>query len=52
MAIENLSVVAGALPPRAMGLVMEWAAQHPHELKAVWEQAVRHEPLSPIEPLK
>lgn len=23
-----------------------------HELKAVWEQAMRHEPLRPIEPLK
>jgi hypothetical protein len=37
---------------RAMGLVMEWAAQHQHELKTVWEQAMHHEPLSPIEPLR
>jgi hypothetical protein len=25
IAIETLSVLAGKLPPRAMGLVMEWA---------------------------
>lgn len=51
VAIEHLSVVAGSLPPRAMGMVMEWAAQHRQELQRVWEQAMRHEPLSSIEPL-
>lgn len=50
--IENLSVLAGALPPRAMGLVMEWALQHQQELRQAWEQATRHEPLDPIEPLR
>lgn len=52
VAIEHLSVVAGSLPPRAMGLVMEWAAQHQQELRRVWEQAMRHEPLSQVEPLR
>jgi len=52
VAIENLSVVAGSLPPRAMGMVMEWATQHQPELRRVWDQAMRHEPLGSIEPLK
>lgn len=52
VSIESLSVMAGTLPPRAMGLAVEWASQHREELKRVWEQAMRHEPLSPIEPLK
>ncbi|MGH9319802.1 MAG: DUF4160 domain-containing protein [Vicinamibacteria bacterium] len=28
VAIETLSVFAGRLPPRAMGLVVEWASLH------------------------
>ncbi|MDE1977352.1 MAG: DUF4160 domain-containing protein [Elusimicrobia bacterium] len=52
LSIDTLSVMAGSLPPRAMGLVIEWAVQHQKELKQVWEQAMRHEPLSRIDPLK
>lgn len=52
VAIEDLSIVAGSLPPRAMGMVTEWASQHARELQRVWEQAMRHEPLGSIEPLK
>ena len=52
VAIEDLSIVAGSLPPRAMGMVTEWASQHQRELQRVWEQAMRHEPLGSIEPLK
>ena len=32
IAIKTLSVLAGKLPPRAMGLVMEWASRHQDEL--------------------
>jgi hypothetical protein len=49
--IADLSVVEGKLPPRAIGLVMEWAALHQRELQRVWEQAQAHEPLDSIEPL-
>lgn len=38
--------------PRALGLVMEWAALHQGELREVWKQAEAHEPLSSIEPLE
>lgn len=50
--IETLSLLAGKFPPRAMGLVMEWAALHQEELKKVWQQAVSFQPLDRIEPLK
>lgn len=49
--IETLGVIAGKLPPRATGLVMEWAAQHPDELRRVWQQARNQEPLDQIDPL-
>ena len=50
--IESLSVLHGRLSPRALGLVIEWAAQHQEELHANWELARRHPPLSRIAPLE
>jgi len=52
IAIETLSVLAGKLPPRAMGLVIEWASRHQAELLADWELARRQETLNRIEPLE
>jgi hypothetical protein len=51
VAIETLAVIAGKLRPRATGLVMEWASQHQHELRHIWEQARNQEPLDQIDPL-
>ena len=50
--IRNLSVFAGRLSPRAMGLVNEWATLHQQELMADWEKARAHEELKEITPLK
>ena len=52
VSIQGLAVLAGSLPPRAMGLVVEWASQHLDDLQRVWEQAARREPLGRIEPLR
>lgn len=49
--IDTLGVVAGALPPRAMGLVIEWASLHQQELKAAWERAKKLETPDRIAPL-
>ncbi|MFA7238039.1 MAG: DUF4160 domain-containing protein [Phycisphaeraceae bacterium] len=49
--IQTLAVMEGRLPPRAMGLVMEWAAQHQADLLRVWEQARQTQPLDHVEPL-
>lgn len=49
--IEGLSVLAGSLPPRVLGLVTEWAALHQSELLEIWNRAKKSEPLGRIEPL-
>ena len=35
VSIEDLRVLTGRLSPRALGLVMEWAALHREELREV-----------------
>ena len=49
--IDGTSILAGKLPVRAWRLVAEWASLHQAELRANWEQARLHRPLSRIEPL-
>lgn len=51
VAIDPLGVLVGSLPPRALGLVLEWAAQHLEELNAAWERVVAMEAPTPIPPL-
>ncbi len=50
--IKDFTVLEGYLPPRAMGLVMEWVTIHQDELLKNWEAAKLNQPLSSIEPLK
>jgi hypothetical protein len=50
--LNGLTLLSGSLPPRVRGLVVEWAAMHKDELRQVWEQAMAHQPLSRIAPLK
>ncbi len=49
--VHTLAVIGGRLPPRATGLVMEWAAQHQQELQDAWQQSRNMQPLDPIDPL-
>jgi hypothetical protein len=49
--IDELSVLAGTFPPRALGLVIEWASKHRDELMNDWELAKLRQPLQNIEPL-
>jgi hypothetical protein len=51
IAIEHLAVLAGDLPPKALGLVFEWASLYRLELTANWQRVQRHESLVPIPPL-
>ncbi len=50
--IEDFAVLEGCLPPRALGLVMEWTEIHKDELLREWELATEKKPLFPIAPLK
>ena len=50
--IKDFTLTRGKLPPRALGLVMEWAARHQDELLNDWELAKNSRSLLKIEPLK
>jgi hypothetical protein len=50
--ITTLSVFAGRLPPRALGLVIEWATLHQQQLLDSWRMAQSQQPLAKIEPLQ
>jgi hypothetical protein len=51
LGIDSLAVIAGEFPPRAMGLVSEWALLRQRELSAAWERASRLEAPGRIAPL-
>jgi len=42
----------GELPPRGLGLVIEWASIHKKELLSNWKKARQDKPLKKIEPLR
>lgn len=50
--IDTLAIIAGTLPPRALGLVMEWAALHQKELLVSWQNVREQKTPAKIEPLK
>ena len=50
--IATLRIIAGSLPPRALGLVMEWAALHQADLERAWRQASIPSSVDPIDPLR
>ena len=50
--IETLRVLEGAIPRRALALVLEWAAEHRDELIGNWQLAEDHQPLIRIAPLE
>lgn len=50
--INRLAVHDGHLPPRVMGLVIEWAALHQEELLDNWKRGQSLNPLEKIAPLQ
>ncbi|HLF56517.1 MAG TPA: DUF4160 domain-containing protein [Thermoanaerobaculia bacterium] len=50
--LQSLSMMAGHLSPRVLGLVVEWASAHRAELEANWERARSGRPLRRVEPLR
>ena len=49
--ISSLRVLEGSLPPRVLGLVIEWASQHQGELLANWERVIDNQQPQRIDPL-
>jgi hypothetical protein len=50
--INLLAVFAGSLPPRALGLVIEWATLHQTQLLKDWALAQNQQPPERIAPLQ
>jgi len=50
--IHTLAVFSGRLPPRALGLVIEWATLHQQELMDDWQRGQDKQALVKIEPLR
>jgi hypothetical protein len=50
--IRSHAIIAGDLPPRVLGMVVEWASLHQDELFELWGLASKNLPLRRIEPLK
>ena len=51
IAIGDLGVMSGSLPPRALRLVTDWGLIHQAELQTNWDLAQSLQPLVPIDPL-
>ena len=49
--VEKNEIIGGYLPPRVLGIVVEWTALHQRELMDNWERARNQEHLNAIEPL-
>ena len=52
ISIKDLALLDGKLPPKVLGLVIEWASKHINELTQDWELAKELQALKPIEPLE
>ena len=54
ISIIDLGIIQGYLPPKALGLVAEWASIHKEELMENWKSLSEHGPgtFRKIEPLK
>ena len=49
--IQKNEILSGSLPPRVLGIVVEWTALHQLELLENWERAKKQEALIDIAPL-
>ncbi len=52
VAIQTTEILSGALPPRALALLVEWIAIHRSELDDDWSRARIGRELVQIEPLR
>ena len=50
--IKDFSMIEGKLPPKALALVIEWAAIHQDDLLKNWDIGIKGETFKKIEPLR
>jgi hypothetical protein len=51
ISIDSLKILEGSLPPRILGLVVEWASEHRKELEENWKRREKNLDLKKIKPL-
>ena len=49
--IAPLEIIKGKLPPRVLGMIMEWASMHKNELLKNWESLQNGQQIKKIKPL-
>ena len=52
ISIKDFALLEGKLPPKVLGLVIEWASQHQAELLDDWARSETLNELKPIAPLE
>lgn len=52
ISIKDLALLEGKLPPKVLGLVIEWASQYQDELLEDWSLAQQLQALKPVAPLE
>ena len=52
ISIKDLAILEGDLPPKAVGLVMEWGRAYKNDLLRDWDLARKKKSLFLIEPLE
>jgi hypothetical protein len=50
--VREVRILRGSLPPRALAMVLEWAAQHQRELMEDWSLCSQLKAPRRIDPLK
>jgi hypothetical protein len=50
--IDPPTLISGDLPPRALGMVIEWATLHGEELRENFAATIARRPTKKIEPLR
>lgn len=50
--ILTLTIFGGQIPPRAMGMVIEWASLHREALLDLWQRAANRQSLYKVPPLE
>ena len=49
---QTLVVIGGYVPPRVLGMIIEWASQHRADLFDLWKLAAKRQPLYRLPPLE
>jgi len=50
--LDPVRLIQGNLPPRVLGLVIEWATMYSTKLGETWDAASKGQPLQKIPPLE